>query len=91
MSAPQQQPPQTDEELVLALRQDIVRISEGKFRLDEVAPGVNIFDYGYVSSLTAVMLLGDIEERYGVAIEDLDLIEELFTLNDLAARIRQQS
>lgn len=74
-------------EILEELRADIVALSEGKLSLDEVDPSGDVFDYGYLSSLTAVIFLTQIEERYGVEIEDLELVEVLTTLQAVAQRI----
>lgn len=76
-------------EVVDALRADVAALSEGKLSVAEIDPEGHLFDYGYLSSLTAVMFLSNIEERFGVEIEDLELVEELTTLNAVAARIRE--
>lgn len=76
-------------DVVDALRTDVAALSEGKLTAAEIDPEGHLFDYGYLSSLTAVMFLAKIEERFGVEIEDLELVEELTTLNAVAARIRE--
>ena len=70
-----------------ALRRYLVELSEGKLTLDGIDPERHLFDRGYVDSLSAVMLLAHIEERWNVQIEDLELVESLSTVNALAARI----
>jgi acyl carrier protein len=65
----------------------LVELSEGKLSLDGIDPDRHLFDHGYVDSLSAVMLLAHIEESYGVPIEDVELVENLTSLNALAARI----
>jgi acyl carrier protein len=76
-------------EVAEALRGYLVELSEGKLELAAVDPDRHLFDHGYVDSLSAVMLIAHIEERWGVQIEDLELVESLTTVNALAARIHQ--
>jgi acyl carrier protein len=81
--------PDQPDPLLEALRADIVALSEGKLALGEIDAEADVFDYGYLSSLTAVTFLMQIEERYGVEIEDLEIVEQFSTLSALADRIRQ--
>jgi acyl carrier protein len=74
-------------DVITALREDIAKLSEGKLTAAEIDPDGHLFDYGYLSSLTAVTFLAQIEERYDIEIEDLALVEDLTTLNAVAARI----
>lgn len=73
--------------IVEELRSRIVEYSEGKLRAEEVDAGQSILDQGYVDSLSAVMLLAHIEERWGVTIEDTELLEGLNTLDAMAQRV----
>jgi acyl carrier protein len=75
------------EEALCAL---LVEVSEGKLKANEVDPAANLFDFGYVDSLTGVMFLARIEERWGVHIEDFDLVERLSTIQALAAHLRTE-
>ncbi|HET6304585.1 MAG TPA: acyl carrier protein [Myxococcota bacterium] len=70
-----------------ALRRYLVELSEERLSYGEIDPERHLFDHGYVDSLSAVMLLAHIEERWGVQIEDVELIESLTSVNALAARI----
>jgi acyl carrier protein len=72
-----------------ALRRYLVELSEERLAYGQIDPDRHLFDHGYVDSLSAVMLLAHIEERWGVQIEDVELIESLTTVNALAARIHQ--
>ena len=71
------------------LRDLLVQATEGKFSADEIDPSANFFDYGYVDSLSAVMFLAQIEESYGIRIDDVDLVERYNTLEAIADCIRQ--
>jgi len=72
---------------VEALRAMLVEVSEGKLRARDIDPTANLFDFGYVDSLSGVMFLARIEEQWGVQIEDVDLMRRLNTLEALAAHL----
>ena len=63
------------ENLVEELRALLVEVSDGKLGAQQIDPAANLFDFGYVDSLSGVMFLARIEERWGVHIEDFDLVE----------------
>lgn len=77
--------------IVSLLSDDLVLISDGKLTRDEIEPGGHIFDYGYVDSLSAVVFLVRIEERFGIQIEDIELFESCSDLASIADRIQQGS
>jgi acyl carrier protein len=77
-------------DLMEALCALVVEVSEGKLKANEVDPAANLFDFGYVDSLTGVMFLARIEERWGVHIEDFDLVERLSSIQALAAHLRTE-
>lgn len=76
--------------IVAELTNCLVRESDGKLSLGEVETGVHLFDYGYLDSLSAVAFLGFIEERYGVAVSEVDLVGRLCTLDALEEYIREE-
>jgi acyl carrier protein len=76
-------------EIAEALRDELVRLSEGKLRAGDIDPSQHMFDCGYIDSLSAVMLIAHVEDRYGVLIEDVELIESLTTLEALAAHVER--
>jgi acyl carrier protein len=76
-----------DPEVLNDLRKRIVALSEGKLRAEEIDAQGNIFDYGYVDSLSVVSFLAQIEDDYGTRIPDLELIDRLSTLDAIAAHI----
>jgi len=80
----------TSEDLVEALRALLVEVSEGKLQPGDIDPAANLFDFGYVDSLSGVMFLARIEEEWGVHIEDFDLVERLNTIEAVAAHVREQ-
>jgi acyl carrier protein len=74
--------------LVEELRALLVEVSDGKLQSGEIDPAANLFDFGYVDSLSGVMFLARIEERWGVHVEDFDLVERFNTLEAVAAHLR---
>ena len=75
-------------DLVEGLRALLAEVSEGKLQARDIDPGANLFDFGYVDSLSGVMFLARIEEQWGVHIEDFDLVERLNTIEAVAALVR---
>jgi acyl carrier protein len=75
-------------DLVEALCALLAEVSEGRLRAADVDPAANLFDFGYVDSLSGVMFLARIEEQWGVHIEDFDLVERLGTIDAVAAHLR---
>jgi acyl carrier protein len=65
----------------------LLEVSEGKLDGVAIDPAANIFDHGYVDSLSAVEFIARIEERWGVAIEDMELIERYTSLDAVAAHV----
>ncbi len=73
--------------LVAELRSHLADASDGKLSADSIDPSAHLFDFGYVDSLTAVLLTAHLEERYGVRLEEMDLLERFTTLEQLAAHV----
>ena len=71
-------------DLVEGLRAILAEVSEGKLAARDIDPSANLFDYGYVDSLSGVMFLARIEETWGVQIEDFDLVKRLNTIQAVA-------
>ena len=74
--------------LVDELRQRLVVLSDGKLRADQIEAQGHLFDYGYIDSLSAVTFLALIEEEFGTRIEDVELVDQLSTLDAIVIRIR---
>ena len=74
----------TADDLVEALRAILAEVSEGKLKARDIDPSANLFDYGYVDSLSGVMFLARIEETWGVQIEDFDLVKRFNTIQAVA-------
>ena len=77
------------DEIVAGLAQQLAELSEGKVAASGIDAKGHLFDYGYVDSLSAVMFLAHIEEKYGVHIEDMDLVEKYTTLEAIARHVAQ--
>jgi len=78
----------TADDLVEELRKLLAEVSDGKLQASGIDPAANLFDFGYVDSLSGVMFLARIEEQWGVHIEDFDLVERLNTLEAVAGHLR---
>ena len=74
-------------DLIGALCALLVEVSEGKLKPGDIDPAANLFDFGYVDSLSGVMFLARIEEQWGVHIEDFDLVERLNSIEAVAAHL----
>jgi acyl carrier protein len=81
----------TPEQIVAELRTQLAELSDGKLSADAIDESGHLFDYGYVDSLSAVTFLVGIEDRYGVRIDDLDLLERLNTLRAIAQHLHQSA
>ena len=75
------------DESVAGVKEQLAELSEGKLQASAIDGNGHLFDYGYVDSLSAVMFIAHIEERYGVQIEDMDLIEKFTTLDAIARHV----
>jgi acyl carrier protein len=69
------------------LRRYLVEVSDGALSHDAIDPSAPLVDHGYVDSLSAVMFLAHVEERYGVRIEDVELVERITSLEAIAAHV----
>jgi acyl carrier protein len=74
-------------DLVAELCALLVEVSDGKLQGNDIDPAANLFDFGYVDSLSGVMFLARIEEQWGVHIEDFDLVERLNSIEAVAAHL----
>jgi acyl carrier protein len=77
------------DEIVAGLKQQLAELSEGKLEAGAIEGSGHLFDYGYVDSLSAVLFLAHIEERFGVRIDDMDLVEKYTTLDAIARHIAE--
>lgn len=84
--------PASSREAVLAwLRDTVLELSDGKLQAGEIDPAAHIFDYGYVDSLSAVNLLASIQARYGVEVQEVDLVGGLSSLDALAEFVHAEA
>jgi acyl carrier protein len=82
-------PPAEHGDAVLAdLVAQVVALSEGELGPESIDPDGHMLDQGYINSLSAVTFLAHIEDRYRVAIEDLDLVGPLRTLRAVAEHVK---
>ena len=65
--------------------------------LNELRPEIdfskseNFIEDGYLDSFDLVALVGEIEERYGITIDGLDIVPENFTNMDTIAELIKKS
>ena len=57
----------------------------------EIDIRAHLLDSGYVDSLSATELLADIERRYGVRIDEMDIVGRLCTIEALASEIESRA
>ncbi len=68
----------------------IVELSEKRLTSDRINPTNHMLDSGYIDSLSAVVVLAEIEERWAVEVDEACLIGEAGTLQGLAAFIHNR-
>lgn len=79
-----------DATIVNDLRLKVAELSEGRLVSRAVDPSKPMLEYGYIDSLTAVMLLAHIEETWGVDIDETELLQTAPTLNGIADLVGQR-
>lgn len=82
---------EVDDSIVGELRRQVVELSNGELPEQAIDTSAPLLDYGYVDSLSAVTLLHFVEERYGVAVPEIDLVGPLNSLEALARHIGSQT
>jgi len=75
---------------------DMLRATVSRISRDHLPPKVStcalhLLDSGYVDSLSATELLADIEHRYGVRIDEMDIVGRLCTIEALAREIESRT
>jgi acyl carrier protein len=74
-------------EIVETLRLLVVQHSDGTRSSEDVGAGDHLYERGHVDSMGGVALLTFIEDHYGVAIDEADLVARLHSLDALARHI----
>ncbi len=73
------------------LRTTVSRISRDHIPAAELDLRAHMLDSGYIDSLSATELLAEIERRYKVRIDEMDLVGRLCTLEALAREIETRA
>lgn len=72
------------------LRTTLAQLSDGTLDPADIDGSASLFDYGYVDSLGAVVLIERVRASYGVTISEVDLVGRCHTLDALATFIAAQ-
>ena len=73
------------------LRATVTRISRDHVPSESIDIRAHLLDSGYIDSLRATELLADIERRYGVRIDEMDIVGRLCTIEALAREIESRA
>lgn len=73
------------------LKTTVSRVSRDQIPVDQLDVRAHLLDSGYIDSLTATELLAEIERRYGVRLEEMDIVGRLCTLEALAREIETRA
>ena len=73
------------------LRATVSRISRDHLPPESLDVRAHLLDNGYVDSLSSIELLTGIERRYGVRIEEMDIVGRLCNLEALAREIEARA
>ena len=76
--------------IIEELRATLAELSDGTFAPASIDPSAPLFDFGYVDSLAAVVLIERVRASYGVTISEVDLVGRCHTLDALATFIAAQ-
>jgi len=77
--------------IVDLLRDTVSRISRDHIPAADLDLHAHLLDSGYIDSLSATELLAEIERRYRVRIDEVQLVGRLCTLEALAREIEARS
>jgi len=69
------------------LRATVARISRDHLAPESIDIRAHLLDSGYIDSLSSTELLADIEHRFGVRIEEIQIVGKLCTIEALAREI----
>jgi acyl carrier protein len=75
---------------------DMLRVTVSRISRDHIPPEsldvrAHLLDSGYIDSLSATELLTEIERRYGVRIDEMDIVGRLCTIAALAREIESRT
>lgn len=74
--------PSMDRKAILEdLKSSLIELADGQLAGVEIDPSGHLLDHGYVDSLSAVLFLAQLAERYGTEIEDFEFLEQFYTLD----------
>lgn len=73
------------------LKATVSRVSRDHIPVADLDERAHLLDSGYIDSLSATELLAEIERRYQVRIEEMDLVGRLCTLEALAREIETRT
>ena len=73
--------------VVETLRATVARISRDHLPPESIDIRAHLLDSGYIDSLSSTELLADIERRYGVRIDEMQIVGKLCTIDALAREI----
>jgi acyl carrier protein len=73
------------------LRATVSRISRDHLPPESLDVRAHLLDSGYVDSLSSIEMLTGIERRYGVRIEEMDIVGRLCNLEALAREIEARA
>jgi acyl carrier protein len=73
------------------LRATVARLSRDHLPPESLELRAHLLDSGYVDSLSATELLTEIERRYGVRIDEMDIVGRLCTIEALAREIEARA
>jgi acyl carrier protein len=69
----------------------VSRISRDHVPPESIDRHAHLLDSGYIDSLSSTELLADIERKYGVRIQEIDIVGKLSTLDALAKEIESRT
>jgi acyl carrier protein len=73
------------------LRATVARISRDHLSPESLDVRAHLLDSGYIDSLSATELLAEIERRYAVRLNEMDIVGKLCTIDALAREIEARS
>ena len=77
--------------VIETLRATVARISRDHLAPESIDIRAHLLDSGYIDSLSSTELLADIEHRFGVRIEEIQIVGKLCTIEALAREIESRT